>query len=95
MGKHFRARVKINDRERARREKEAVGGRVGLRWRPLQLRELTPNEKSRPRCDEAGKTRFLKADPVDGKFLLLPASSATRDTVETLENARQFPNFLS
>lgn len=67
MGNRFRVRERGNDRETARKEKEAAGKRVILRWRPLQLRELTSNEKSRPRRNELGRRRFLKADRVDGK----------------------------
>lgn len=67
MGNRFRVRERGNDRETARKEKEAVGKRVILRWRPLQLRELTSNEKSRPRRNELGRRCFLKADRVDGK----------------------------
>jgi len=68
MGNCFRARAKEGTMKRAREEKAGTSERVVLRWQPPQLRELTSNEKSRPRRSKLGKRHFLKADRVDGKF---------------------------
>lgn len=72
--------------KRAREEKTRTSERVVLRWQPPQLRELTSNEKSRPRRSKLGKRRFLKADRVDGKFFTLRTIFAG----VTNENAGEF-----
>jgi len=72
MGNRPDPRKRGNDEEtRARKEKAGTSERDVLRWQPPQLRELTSNEKSRPRRSKLGKRRFLKADRVDGKFFAL------------------------
>lgn len=71
MGNRFRLRAKEGTMKRVREEKAGTSERVILRWQPPQLRELTSNEKSRPRRSKLGKRRFLKADRVDGKFFAL------------------------
>jgi len=67
MGNRPDPRKRGNDEEtRARKEKAGTSERDVLRWQPPQLRELTSNEKSRPRRRDA----FLRRIELTESFSL-------------------------